>query len=377
MSSARPAGASSTRRSDDPALPETLTIRRPDDWHLHLRDGAMLRAVLPYSAAVFARAIVMPNLTPPVATAEAARAYRERILAALPAGAGFTPLMTCYLTDETDPDEVARGHEEGAFTAVKLYPAGATTNAAFGVTRWENIRPVLARMEAVGLPLLVHGEEADPAIDIFDREAVFVERVLSWIVRDYPALRVVLEHVTTEDGVGFVRGSGPNVAATITPHHLLINRNHLLAGGIRPHLYCLPVAKRERHRLALRRAAVSGDPAFFLGTDSAPHARADKEAACGCAGIFNAPSALATCAEVFEDEGALDRLEAFCSLNGAAFYGLPVNEATLTLRRAPHEAIAAVAVKGGDTVCPFRAGETLRWAVAAPGPVGNGGQEEK
>jgi dihydroorotase len=342
---------------------DTLTIRRPDDWHLHLRDGAMLRAVLPHTAERFARAIVMPNLTPPVTTAASARAYRDRIMATLPPRAGFTPLMTCYMTDETDPDEVARGHADGTFAAVKLYPAGATTNSAFGVTRWENIRAVLARMETIGMPLLVHGEEADPAIDIFDREAVFIERVLSWIVRDYPGLKLVLEHITTEDGAAFVRESGANVAATITPHHLLINRNHILAGGIRPHMYCLPVAKRERHRLALRRAAVSGDPSFFLGTDSAPHTRAAKEAPCGCAGIFNAPTALESYAEVFEDEGALGMLEAFCSLNGPAFYGLPANEAILTLTRAPRVVEQAVPVEGGDAVHLFRAGETLRWSV--------------
>jgi dihydroorotase len=346
-------------------MPDGLTIRRPDDWHLHLRDGTMLRAVLPATAAHFARAIVMPNLTPPVTDAAKAVAYRDRILAALPPGADFTPLMTCYMTDNTDPDEVARGHAAGVFTAVKLYPAGATTNSAFGVTAWENIRPVLARMEEIGCPLLVHGEEADPAIDIFDREAVFIERVLGWIVRDYPALKVVLEHITTEEGAAFVAGAGPNVAATITPHHLLINRNHILAGGIRPHMYCLPVAKRERHRLALRKAATSANASFFLGTDSAPHPRADKESDCGCAGIFNAASALACYAEVFEDEGALDRLEAFCSLNGPAFYGLQPNETTVTLTRADTPGPDTLTVEGGIEVRPFRCGETLRWRVDA------------
>ena len=347
------------------AGPLTIRIRRPDDWHLHLRDGAMLRAVLPATAAQFGRAIVMPNLTPPVTDTAAAVAYRDRILAALPAGAAFVPLMTCYLTDRTDPDEVAHGHAQGVFTAVKLYPAGATTNSAFGVTAWENIRPVLARMERIGCPLLVHGEEADPAIDIFDREAVFIDRVLSWIVRDYPGLKVVLEHITTEEGAAFVAAAGPSVAATITPHHLLINRNHVLAGGIRPHLYCLPVAKRERHRQALRRAATSGDPSFFLGTDSAPHPRADKESDCGCAGVYNAPSALACYAEAFEDEGALDRLEAFCSLNGPAFYGLPANDGTLTLIRRDSPGPSPVAVEDGAELRPFRCGETLRWTVEA------------
>jgi dihydroorotase len=346
-------------------MADMLTIRRPDDWHLHLRDGAMLRAVLPATAEHFGRAIVMPNLTPPVTDVAKAVAYRDRILAALPAGAEFTPLMTCYMTDNTDPDEVAKGAAEGVFTAVKLYPAGATTNSAFGVTSWQNIRPVLERMEKIGLPLLIHGEEADPAIDIFDRESVFIENVLSWITRDYPALKVVLEHITTEEGAFFVASAGPNVAATITPHHLTINRNHILAGGIRPHNYCLPVAKREKHRLALRKAATSGDSSFFLGTDSAPHPRADKESDCGCAGIFNAGAALATYAEVFEDEDALDRLEAFSSLNGSAFYGLPPNEGTVTLRRADAPGPDPLMVEGETTVRPFRHGETLRWTVDA------------
>ena len=343
---------------------DTITIRRPYDWHLHLRDGAMLRAVLPFTARQFGRAIVMPNLVPPVTTAAAAAAYRERIIAALPDGASFTPLMTCYLTDDTDPDEVERGHHESVFTAVKLYPANATTNAAHGVTEWRNIRPVLARLERIGMPLLIHGEEADPAIDIFDREAVFIERVLGWMVRDYPELRIVLEHVTTEDGVDFVRDSGPHIAATITPHHLLINRNALLAGGIRPHMYCLPVAKRERHRLALRVAATSRDASFFLGTDSAPHPVSAKETDCGCAGIFNAASAMELYAKVFDEEGALDRLEGFASLNGPAFYGLPPAETTVTLARRPLAVPDSVPVgDGGEAIRPFLAGETLPWSL--------------
>jgi len=346
--------------------PDRLTLRRPDDWHLHLRDGAMLQAVLPWTAGRFGRAIVMPNLTPPVTSVADAEAYRARILAALPEGARFAPLMTCYLTDTTDPDEVERGFREDVFTAVKLYPANATTNSAFGVTAWENVRPVLARLERIGMPLLIHGEEADPAIDIFDREKMFIERVLAgWMMRDYPELRVVLEHVTTEEGVDFVREAGDHVAATITPHHLVINRNDILVGGIRPHLYCLPVAKRERHRLALRKAATSGDPGFFLGTDSAPHPVGDKETDCGCAGIFNAPVAIEAYAKVFDEEGALDRLEAFASLNGPAFYRLPPNDDAVTLVRGDARGPEAVEVPGpaGRVRC-FLAGEPLGWMLA-------------
>ena len=265
----------------------SLTIRRPDDWHVHLRDGDMLRAVAPYTARQFARAIVMPNLVPPVTTTALAAAYRERIMSALPADAGFTPLMTCYLTDDTDPDDLARGAEQGVFTAAKLYPAGATTNSANGVTSIRNITAVLERMQAIGLPLCVHGEVTDPEVDIFDREAVFIERILAPLLRDLPELRVVFEHATTSEAVDFVSAAPENVAATITPQHLHINRNAMLVGGIRPHAYCLPVAKRESHRLALRRAATSGSPKFFLGTDSAPHPRHAKESGCGCAGIFN------------------------------------------------------------------------------------------
>jgi dihydroorotase len=339
-----------------------MTFRRPDDWHVHLRDGAMLAAVLPYTARQFARAIVMPNLVPPVTTVAAARAYRGRIVGVLPVGSDFAPLMTCYLTDATDPEEVTRGYGEGVFTAVKLYPAHATTNSAHGVTNIDRITPVLERMTGLGMPLLVHGEVTDPAVDVFDREAVFIEQVLDPLRRRLPELRIVLEHITTEEAVAYVSSSGTNLAATITAHHLVINRNAIFSGGIRPHLYCLPIAKGEKHRLALRRAATSGDPRFFLGTDSAPHPVADKETACGCAGIFTAPCALETYAEVFEDEMALDRFEAFASLNGPAFYGLAPNEARIALRREPSRVRERIG-EGTTAVTPFRAGETLRWRL--------------
>ena len=340
--------------------PTRLTIRRPDDWHVHLRDGAVMAGVLPYTARQFARAIVMPNLSPPVTTVEAARAYRDRIVAALPEGVDFTPLMTAYLTDGTDPAEIARGASEGVFTAAKLYPAHATTGSAHGVTDVANIRSVLERMEAIGLPLLIHGEVTDPAVDIFDREAVFIDRVLAPLVREMPGLRVVFEHITTAQAAQFVAESGPNIAATITPQHLHINRNAMFAGGIRPHAYCLPVAKRELHRLALRAAATSGSAKFFLGTDSAPHAVSAKESACGCAGLFNAPYALESYLAVFEEERALEHFEGFASLHGPAFYRLPVNQATVTLEKAatlvPDQIDA-----GGTPIVPFHAGETLGW----------------
>jgi dihydroorotase len=339
-------------------MAQTLTIRRPDDWHVHLRDGDMLAAVAPYTARQFARAIVMPNLVPPVTTVAAAIAYRDRILAALPQDTSFTPLMTCYLTDEADPDELARGHAQAAFTAAKLYPAGATTNSASGVTDLARIRPALERMQAIGMPLLVHGEVTDPDIDIFDREAVFIERILEPLIRDLPGLKIVLEHITTAQAAAFVESAGPQLAATITPHHLIINRNALFEGGLRPHAYCLPVAKRERHRLAVRRAATSGSPKFFLGTDSAPHGVDRKEAACGCAGIFNAPFALETYAQVFEEEGALAHFEGFAAEHGAHFYGLPLNEERVTLERAP----VAVPERIGEVV-PFLAGQTMRWRL--------------
>lgn len=337
-----------------------LTIRRPDDWHVHLRDGAVMEGVVGWTARQFGRAIVMPNLSPPVTTVAAAAAYRDRIVAALPAGSGFTPLMVAYLTDGIDPDELARGHAEGVFTAAKLYPAHATTGSAHGVTDIANIRPALERMEAIGMPLLVHGEVTDAQVDIFDREAVFIERTMAPLVRAMPGLKVVFEHITTREAAQFVAEAPASVAATITPQHLHINRNAMFVGGIRPHAYCLPVAKREVHRLALRAAAVSGSAKFFLGTDSAPHAQHLKEAACGCAGIFNAPHALESYAAVFEEEGALDRFEAFASLNGPAFYGLPVNAGTVTLERG--ECVVPDAIDAnGTTIVPFHAGETLGW----------------
>ena len=339
---------------------QTLTIRRPDDWHVHLRDGDMLQAVAPYTARQFARAIVMPNLVPPVTTAKAAAAYRELIM--LAAGPAFEPLMTCYLTDEADPDEIARGFEDRVWVAAKLYPAGATTNSASGVTDIRNIYPALERMQRIGMVLCVHGEVTDPDVDVFDREAVFIERILSRLLRDFPGLKIVLEHITTAEAADFVLGSGPNVGATVTPQHLIINRNALFAGGLRPHAYCLPVAKRERHRLAIRKAATSGAPSVFLGTDSAPHARHAKESGCGCAGIFNSPFALESYASVFDEEGALDRFEAFASENGALFYGLPLNDGTVTLERADTQVPQRIEAQGFELV-PFHAGETLGWRL--------------
>jgi len=344
--------------------PDRLVIRRPDDWHVHLRDGPMLAAVANYTARQFARAIVMPNLVPPITTSAAARAYRDRILAAVPTNADFTPLMTCYLTDQADVEDIIEGHRSGIFTACKLYPAHATTNAAHGVTDVRALYPLLAAMERVGMPLLVHGEVTDHDIDVFDREAVFIDRILQPLIRDFPGLKLVFEHITTAEAVAFVETAGANVAATITPQHLHINRNAMFAGGIRPHAYCLPVAKRERHRLALRRAATSGSPKFFLGTDSAPHAVHAKESACGCAGIFNAPYALESYAAVFEAEGTLDRLEAFASENGPNFYGLPLNETRVVLERMPNPVPERLSGADGDIV-PFHAGETLGWRFAA------------
>ena len=346
-----------------------ITIRRPDDWHLHLRDGDMLRTVAPASRD-FGRAIVMPNLVPPVVTAADALAYRERVLAALP-DEGPRPLMTLYLTEATDPDDVARAFGEGIAVAVKLYPAGATTNSQSGVRDMDAVRPVLERMAEIGMPLCIHGEVTDRQVDIFDREAVFIERVLDPLRRAVPGLRVVLEHVTTSDGIDYVRGGGASIAATITVHHLILNRNDLFAGGIRPHLYCLPIVKRERHRAALVAAAISADPAFFLGTDSAPHPREAKESACGCAGVFTAPVALPCLAHVFEAEGALDRLEAFASLNGARFYGHELAEETLRLERGESWRPEPV----GDVEI-FDPGFPLHWRVAvrpAGGPSAGGG----
>lgn len=341
-------------------MTDRLTIRRPDDWHVHLRDGAMLEHVAPYTARQFARAIVMPNLSPPVTTAEEGRAYRDRINAAVPAELDFTPLIVAYLTDHSDADEVVRGHAEGVFTAAKLYPAHATTGSAHGVTDVAKIMPVLERMAEIGMPLLIHGEVTDAHVDIFDREAVFIERTLKGLVRDLPSLKIVFEHITTSEAVDFVTDAPANVAATITPQHLHINRNAMLVGGIRPHAYCLPVAKREHHRLAVRKAATSGSPKFFLGTDSAPHAVHTKEASCGCAGIFNAPYALESYATAFDQDGALDKLEGFASEHGPRFYGLPLNAGTVTLERAE----VVVPDKVGDVV-PFHAGETLGWRLTA------------
>ena len=342
-----------------------LVIRQPDDWHVHLRDGQLLTGVVNHTARQFARAIVMPNLDPPVTTVAEAAAYRERILAAVEPGLVFTPLMTAYLTDATDPAEIASGFASGVLAAAKLYPAHATTNSAFGVTDVERIYPVLELMQRIGMPLLLHGEVTDKSVDVFDREAVFVDRVLPKIIAEFPALRVVLEHITSEEAVAFVAEAGPNLAATITPHHLMINRNAMFDGGIRPHLYCLPVAKREHHRLALRRAATSCNSKFFLGTDSAPHPDGDKESSCGCAGIFNAPVALETYATVFEEEGALDRLEGFASRHGAQFYGLPVNDRFIVLERTPWRVPEALILRGAR-VLPFQSGAQLPWRALGP-----------
>ncbi|SNR56136.1 dihydroorotase [Paracoccus sediminis] len=342
-------------------MTDRITIRRPDDWHLHLRDGAMLAAVAPHSAG-FGRAIIMPNLVPPVVTGAQAAAYRNRILAALPDSAALQPQMTLYLTDATEPADVVAAFRNGIIRAVKLYPAGATTNSASGVTDFDRVQPVLEAMAEAGVTLCVHGEVTDPAVDIFDREAVFIDRVLDPLRRRTPGLRVVMEHVTTSDGVAYARSGGDDLAATITTHHLVINRNAILAGGIRPHYYCLPVAKRESHRLALREAATSGEARFFLGTDSAPHADSAKLQPCGCAGCFTAPNTMSILAQVFEDEGALDRLEAFASLNGAAFYRLPPNDDRITLvRRDRPAAYPARIDAGGETVTVFDPGFPLFW----------------
>jgi len=347
-------------------MTDTLTIARPDDWHLHLRDGAMLSAVCPESARHFARAIIMPNLVPPVVTGAEAASYRERILAARPEGSSFTPLMTLYLTEDTDASDVVQAHADGIVTAVKLYPAGATTNSASGVRDFDRVRGVLEAMAEAGIPLCVHGEVTDPEIDIFDREAVFIDRVLDPIRRATPGLRVVMEHITTRNGVDYVLSNLDNLGATITTHHLIINRNHLLVGGIRPHYYCLPVAKREEHRLALRAAATSGDPRFFLGTDSAPHVDAAKETGCGCAGCFTATNTLPLLAHVFEEEAALDRLESFTSRNGPGFYGLPVNDGTVTLTKSDTPTAFPAKIETGDgPVTVFDPGFDVVWQVAS------------
>lgn len=341
---------------------DSVTIRRPDDWHAHLRDGEMLAAALPSTAAQFARCIIMPNLVPPVTTVEAACAYRERILAARPQGCDLEPLMTCYLTDATSPDEIEKGFLEGVWVAAKLYPAGATTNAHHGVTDIPALAPVLERMETIGMKLLIHGEVTDPSVDIFDREAVFMEQHLLPLLRRHQGLRVVVEHITTAETVDIVRAHAPRIAGTVTPHHLVINRTSIFQGGLRPHLYCLPVAKRERHRLALRRAVSSGENCFFIGTDSAPHPRERKEAECCSAGVFNGATALQTYVQVFDEENALDRFEAFASLNGARFYGVPVNRGTVTLERRPSRVMAALEVVETEVIV-FKGGETLPWSL--------------
>ena len=342
--------------------PQVLTIRRPDDWHVHLRDGEMLNIVVPYTSETYARAIVMPNLAPPVTTVEAARAYRQRILDAVPAGHVFEPLMTCYLTDTLDASELERGFNEGVFTAAKLYPANATTNSSHGVTPIDAIMPVLERMEKIGMPLLVHGEVTHAEIDIFDREARFIDSVMEPLRQRLPGLKVVFEHITTRDAAQYVREGNSLLAATITPQHLMFNRNHMLVGGVRPHLYCLPILKRSVHQQALRELVASGCERVFLGTDSAPHARHKKETSCGCAGCFNAPSALGAYATVFEEMDALAHFEAFCSLNGPRFYGLPVNEQHITLIKQDEAIVESIALSD-DTLIPFLAGETVRWTV--------------
>ncbi|WP_417723723.1 dihydroorotase [Salipiger sp.] len=340
-----------------------ITLRRPDDWHLHLRDGAMLKAMAPETARHFARAIIMPNLVPPVVTGDQAAAYRERILAALPGDTAFRPLMTLYLTEATDPADVVRAHADGLVTAVKLYPAGATTNSASGVRDFDKVRPVLDAMAEAGVPLCVHGEVVTPEVDIFDREAVFIDRILDPLRRATPGLRVVMEHITTRDGADYAMSGGPDLGATITTHHLVINRNHILVGGIKPHYYCLPVAKREEHRRALVAAATGGSGAVFLGTDSAPHSDPNKESACGCAGCFTATNTLSILAEVFEREGALDRLEAFASLNGPAFYRLPANEERITLEKGAPVDYPAKIETGEGPVTVFDPGFPLHWRV--------------
>ncbi|MCB1906217.1 MAG: dihydroorotase [Rhodocyclaceae bacterium] len=343
---------------------DTLTITRPDDWHLHLRDGDALAAVLPDSARRFARAIVMPNLKPPVTTVADAAEYRERILSALPVGLKFEPLMTLYLTDNTSPDEIRRARHSGFVRAAKLYPAGATTNSDAGVTAIERLTPVFEAMQDCGLVLCVHGEVTDADVDIFDRERVFIDRTLAPLAARFPDLRIVFEHVTTAEAVAFVKGAGGRIGATITAHHLLLNRNAILVGGIRPHHYCLPVLKREGHRQALVAAATSGDPRFFLGTDSAPHGRATKEAACGCAGCYSSHAAIELYAEAFELAGALHRLEAFASFHGADFYGLPRNSDTVTLLREPWRVPETLEYLAGEGLVPLRAGESVAWRLA-------------
>ena len=346
-------------------MTDTITIRRPDDWHVHFRDGAMLQSSVPFTARQFRRAIVMPNLVPPVTTVDAARAYRDRINMAVPDGIDFQPLMTAYLTDTIDAGELARGAEEGVFTAVKLYPAGATTNSDSGVTDLKKVTDVLECMQAVGLPLLLHGEVTDPEVDIFDREARFIEQKLIGLRADFPELKVVFEHATTKDAVDYVLSQDSHMGCTITAHHLVINRTDIFKGGIRPHLYCLPIAKREVHRQALRAAATSGDKRFFLGTDTAPHPVHEKESDCGCAGIFSAPTAMQVYTQVFDEAGALDKLEAFASINGPGFYGLAVNEGTVTLVRDDVEVPERVETAEGEIVMVFQPDAGLNWRITA------------
>jgi dihydroorotase len=345
-------------------MTERLTLRRPDDWHLHLRDGAMLHGVLPETARHFARAIIMPNLVPPVVTRDDARAYRDRIMAALPEGMDFEPLMTLYLTEATEPEDVAAAAADGLVTAVKLYPAGATTNSASGVRDLSRVMGVLERMAEIGLPLCIHGEVTTAEVDIFDREQVFLETVLEPLRRALPELKVTLEHITTSHGIDYVSEADGDIAGTITTHHLMINRNHMLVGGIRPHYYCLPVAKRSTHQLALRRAATSGNPRFFLGTDSAPHTDDTKESACGCAGVFSATNTLSCLAHVFEEEGALDKLEGFASLHGPARYGLEPNAARITLEKGEQPVVyPAKIATGAGPVTLFDPSHDLYWRV--------------
>ena len=346
-------------------MTDRLTLTRPDDWHLHLRDGEMLKAMAPESARDFGRAIIMPNLVPPVVTAAQAAAYRDRILSALPAGSGFKPLMTLYLTEQTDPEDLAAAHASGLVTAAKLYPAGATTNSASGVTDCDKVQPVLEKMAEIGMPMCVHGEVTDADIDIFDREAVFIDRVLDPLRRRVPDLKVVMEHITTAEGAAYAKSDPGKLAATITTHHLIINRNHILAGGIRPHYYCLPVAKRETHRLALLEAATSGQPCYFLGTDSAPHSDEAKQSACGCAGVFSATNTMSCLAEVFEAAGALDRLEGFTALFGPQFYGLSPNADTITLTKGAPVQFATHIDTGVGPVTLFNPGFDLHWTVSS------------
>ncbi|MFW2576811.1 dihydroorotase [Serratia nevei] len=344
------------------AQPQVLKIRRPDDWHIHLRDDEMLKTVVPYTSQVFGRAIVMPNLAPPVTTVAAARAYRDRILAAVPQGHNFTPLMTCYLTNSLAASELVNGFEQGVFTAAKLYPANATTNSSHGVSDVTGIYPLFEQMQKIGMPLLIHGEVTDPAVDIFDREARFIEQVMEPIRRQFPELKIVFEHITTKEAAQYVQAGNRFLGATITPQHLMFNRNHMLVGGIRPHLFCLPILKRNVHQEALRQAVASGSDRFFLGTDSAPHLKHRKESSCGCAGCFNAPNAIPAYAAVFEQLGALEHFEAFCSLNGPRFYGLPLNEDFIELQRVPTTQPEEIAL-GNESVIPFLAGETLNWSL--------------